>query len=341
MAQLHRLPMGSFAFISFLLSAFSVLEPVLASGSLGSLPVTAFDEGYTHLFGDDNLVVYRDGKSVLLSLDERTGSGFVSQDIYLHGFFSASIKLPADYTAGVVVAFYMSNGDMFEKNHDEIDFEFLGNIRGKEWRIQTNVYGNGSTSVGREERYGLWFDPSDDYHQYSILWTDSLILFYIDGLPIREVKRMKAMRRAFFPSKPMSLYATIWDGSDWATNGGKYRVNYKYSPYIVQFTDLVLRGCAVDPIEKVSSVCEDAYPAGLTEDERITMGSMRKKHMTYSYCYDRTRYRIPPAECVISPGEAERLRRFDPVTFGSRSGGKRYRKTGRHMIQGSRADASS
>lgn len=36
------------------------------------------------------------------------GSGFVSQDLYLHGFFSASIKLPADYTAGVVVAFYVS-----------------------------------------------------------------------------------------------------------------------------------------------------------------------------------------------------------------------------------------
>lgn len=37
-----------------------------------------------------------------------SGSGFVSQDLYLHGFFSASIKLPADYTAGVVVAFYVS-----------------------------------------------------------------------------------------------------------------------------------------------------------------------------------------------------------------------------------------
>ena len=36
------------------------------------------------------------------------GSGFVSQDLYLHGYFSASIKLPADYTAVVVVAFYVS-----------------------------------------------------------------------------------------------------------------------------------------------------------------------------------------------------------------------------------------
>ncbi|KAG6486736.1 hypothetical protein ZIOFF_055315 [Zingiber officinale] len=32
---------------------------------------------------------------------------FASQDLYLHGFFSASIKLPSDYVAGVVVAFYV------------------------------------------------------------------------------------------------------------------------------------------------------------------------------------------------------------------------------------------
>ncbi|RXH81966.1 hypothetical protein DVH24_036307 [Malus domestica] len=49
-----------------------------------------------------------DGKSVHLSLDERIGSGFVSQDLYQHGIFSASIKLPADYTSGVV-AFYASS----------------------------------------------------------------------------------------------------------------------------------------------------------------------------------------------------------------------------------------
>lgn len=70
----------------------------------------------------------------------------------------------------------MSNGDMYENNHDELDFEFLGNIRGKEWRIQTNVYGNGSTNVGREERYTLWFDPSEEFHRYSILWVEDQIM---------------------------------------------------------------------------------------------------------------------------------------------------------------------
>ncbi|CAK9136052.1 unnamed protein product [Ilex paraguariensis] len=67
----------------------------------------------------------------------------------------------------------MSNGDIFDKNHDELDSEFLGTSEAK---IQTNVYGNGSTNVGRGERYGLWFDPSEDFHQYSILWTEIWII---------------------------------------------------------------------------------------------------------------------------------------------------------------------
>lgn len=304
------------------------LGPAYGSSSL-TLPILSFDEGYSQLFGEDNLMVLRDGQSVHISLDERTGSGFVSHDLYLHGFFSASIKLPADYTAGVVVAFYMSNGDIFEKNHDELDFEFLGNIRGKDWRIQTNVYGNGSTGIGREERYGLWFDPSEDFHQYSILWTENQIIFYVDNIPIREIKRTEAMG-GDFPSKPMSLYATIWDGSGWATNGGRYRVNYKYAPYIAEFSDLVLHGCAIDPIEQ-SSKCEKipkfgAIPVGITRDQRTKMESFRKKHMTYSYCYDRVRYKAPPSECTIDPKEAERLRGFDPVTFG----GSRRHHGGRH-----------
>lgn len=330
-----------FSCLGFLVMVCCLQLVVLVSGSTKNLPIINFDEGYAHLFGEDNLAVVRDGKSVHLSLDERTGSGFVSQDLYLHGFFSASIKLPADYTAGVVVAFYMSNGDMFEKNHDEIDFEFLGNIRGKDWRIQTNIYGNGSTNIGREERYNLWFDPAEDYHQYSILWTDSQIIFYVDNVPIREFKRTESMG-GDFPSKPMTLYATIWDGSDWATNGGKYRVNYKYAPYIAEFSDLVLHGCAVDPIEHMAR-CDNAegtegIPTGVTRVQRIKMEGFRKKHMTYSYCYDHIRYKVPPSECVINPLEAERLRTFDPVTFGN---GRRHHSKRHHHSRTSQAKVTS
>ncbi|KAG4941553.1 hypothetical protein JHK87_045424 [Glycine soja] len=49
---------------------------------------------------------------------------------------------------------------------DELDFEFLGNKTGEPYLIQTNVYKNGIG--GRKMRHMLWFDPTEDYHTYSI-----------------------------------------------------------------------------------------------------------------------------------------------------------------------------
>ncbi|KAJ4758558.1 Xyloglucan endotransglucosylase/hydrolase [Rhynchospora pubera] len=312
----------------------SLLLCIQLSGSIDapikSLQTLSFDDGYTQIFGDSNLMLLRDGKTVHLSLDEKTGAGFASQDLYLHGFFSASIKLPADYAAGVVVAFYLSNGDVYHKTHDELDFEFLGNVRGREWRLQTNVYGNGSTRVGREERYDFWFDPTDDFHQYSILWTPHQIIFYIDSTPIREIRNSKAMGSAF-PSKPMTLYATIWDGSTWATLGGRYKVNYRYAPFVAEFAALVLHGCTVDPLNPLSS-CDEGFDSSslatteLSVEQRSGMDSVRANHMTYSYCHDRKRYTVPLPECEFDPGTS-RLYGDDGLKFGERKHrrGKRSR----------------
>lgn len=277
-----------------------------------NLSTISFDEGYGPLFGDGNLVRSPDGRSVRLLLDRFTGSGFISSKMYKYGFFSANIKLPADYTAGLCVAFYTSNADVFEKSHDELDFEFLGNIEGKPWRFQTNLYGNGSTNRGREERYRLWFDPSKEFHRYSILWTEKKIIFYIDDVPIREVVRNNAMGSEY-PSKPMSLYATIWDASNWATSGGRYKVNYKYAPFVSEYKDLVLEGCPVDPIQQFpmassfsesNARLETADFAMITRKQRFAMRRFRQRFMYYSYCYDTLRYPIPPPECVIEIGRA-------------------------------------
>ncbi|KAL7166769.1 hypothetical protein ACSBR2_037447 [Camellia fascicularis] len=271
-----------------------------------NLSTITFDRGYSPLFSDFNIIRSDDDKSVSLLLNRLSGSGFISSDYYNYGLFSANIKLPSNYSAGIVVAFYMSNGDVFEKTHDELDFEFLGNIHGRPWRFQTNLYGNGSTHRGREERYTLWFDPAKEFHRYTILWTSKNIIFYVDDVPIREVVRSKAMG-ADYPSKPMSLYATIWDASTWATNGGKYKVNYRFQPFVSEFKDLVLQGCPVDPIQQLhaphcdnsTAALESANFSNITTEGRKSMSRFRERYMYYSYCYDTVRYPVPPPECVI------------------------------------------
>lgn len=294
-------------------------------GSAAFNPTTlSFDEGYSPLFGDGNLVRSPDGHSVRLLLDVYTGSGFISSSMYQHGFFSAKIKLPSDYTAGIVVAFYTSNGDVFEKTHDELDFEFLGNIEGKPWRFQTNLYGNGSTSRGREERYSLWFDPSKEFHRYSILWTATNIIFYVDEVPIREVARNDEMG-GDYPSKPMSLYATIWDASSWATSGGKHKVNYDYAPFTSEFKELVLEGCPMDPIQEFpdTTACSETDDwlqgrdyAVITPARQAAMRKFRQHYMYYSYCYDTLRYPVTPPECVIDPTERQRFQDTGRLKFG-------------------------
>ncbi|PIN10366.1 Xyloglucan:xyloglucosyl transferase [Handroanthus impetiginosus] len=326
----------------YFLPIFLLFRVLCAAGHAATavnVSTIPFTKGFSPLFGEGNIIPSEDDRSVKLNLNQYTGSGFKSSDLYNHGYFSAKIKLPPDYTAGIVVAFYTTNGDIFRKTHDELDFEFLGNIRGKAWRFQTNMYGNGSTHRGREERYYLWFDPSKEFHSYSILWTTKNIIFYIDDVPIREIVRNDAMG-ADFPSKPMGLYATIWDASDWATSGGKYRANYEYAPFVAEFTDLVLHGCPSDPLEEVvgpdCSKMDDQLTsadfARITPKQKLAMKKFRSKSMYYSYCYDMLRYPVPPPECVIDPMERQLFKETGRLKFDiEKRHHRRSRKRGQVM----------
>ncbi|GMH09175.1 hypothetical protein Nepgr_011015 [Nepenthes gracilis] len=341
---MHRLgssPSSSETSSAIILS-LSILISFLNVTSAAAFNVStiSFNDGYTPLFADFNIHRSSDGRSANLLLNRYAGSGFISSKYYDYGFFSAKIKLPANYTAGVVVAFYTSNVDVFEKNHDELDIEFLGNVKGKPWRFQTNVYGNGSTSRGREERYNLWFDPTKNFHQYSILWTSDKIIFYVDGVPIREVVRNEAMG-GDYPSKPMSLYATIWDASSWATSGGRYRVRYEYEPFVSEFTDFVLEGCAVNPLEQLpdSMDClekkaklETAEHADITPEGRHAMKWFRERYMYYSYCYDTLRYPIQLPECLIVPSEQLRFKENGRLKFGVIPRRHRRGRAGRRKV---------
>ncbi|KAG2707520.1 hypothetical protein I3760_05G150800 [Carya illinoinensis] len=269
-------------------------------------PPVSVDKGFSNFFGGSNIRLLSNGSMASLALDKSSGSGMVSKSKYYYGFFSAAIKLPSGLSPGVVVAFYLSNADTSPHNHDEIDIELLGHDKRNDWVLQTNIYANGSVSTGREEKFYFWFDPTEQHHQYSIIWNNHHIVFLVDNIPVREFPRNSGFS-SVYPSKPMSIYATIWDGSEWATHGGKYPVNYKYAPFVVSFADMKLSGCILNPTEQVSSCSkagvsssdpvEGAEFVRLSEKQLEAMNWARRKLMFYSYCNDRSRFKVLPPEC--------------------------------------------
>lgn len=280
-----------------------------------SASITTFNKAFKPLYGDSNIVAYEDEGSVEIAMDESTSSGFHSKKMYNNGYFETSLKLPNSYTAGVVVTFYSSNNQKYPYRHDEIDLEFLGRPRGGRWSLQTNFYGNGHVERGREERYDLWFDPAEDFHRYAIRWGPDMITYYVDGIPIRHVTKVPSMRDEF-PSKEMRLYGTIWNGSDWATNGGKYKMDMSYGPFVAKYSGFVMNGCAFNETGAARD-CGEGGPEirGLTREERVRMNGFRRKWMTYSYCYDKKRYPVALPECVFNSKELRHLHKIHPKTF--------------------------
>ena len=85
--------------------------------------------------------------------------------IYLFGLHLFVFSLLSDLF-DVVATMQLSSQT---SEHDEIDFEFLGNRTGQPYILQTNVFTGGKGD--REQRIYLWFDPTLAYHRYSILWN--------------------------------------------------------------------------------------------------------------------------------------------------------------------------
>ncbi|KAL6983669.1 xyloglucan:xyloglucosyl transferase, partial [Sarracenia purpurea var. burkii] len=133
--------------------------------------------------------------------------------------------------------------------------------------------------------------------------------FLVDNVPMREFAHSTATS-SVYPSKPMSAFATIWDGSEWATHGGKYPVNYQYAPFVASFQEMEMEGCPWTDLKNPPTSCsgigsglprsdpvEGQEFVKLTEEQINGLEWVRRKFMFYSYCQDISRYKVLPPEC--------------------------------------------
>ncbi|KAF8388438.1 hypothetical protein HHK36_027108 [Tetracentron sinense] len=272
----------------------SILVFVLVSRGLGSSLTDqgTFDQYYNITWGNDHVLSLDQGAKIQLSLDNSSGSGFGSKLSYGSGFFQLGIKLPGNNSAGVVTAFYLTS---HTDNHDELDFEFLGNQEGKPITVQTNVFVSGQG--GREERIFLWFDPTANFHTYKVLWNPYQVVFYVDEIPIRVFKNNRKIGVSY-PSQPMQVVVSLWNGDSWATDGGKTKINWIQAPFKAYFQGFKIDGCPhTEPCDSSTLWWNGEEYWTLSSNEQRVYKDVISKYITYDYCADRNKYPIPPPEC--------------------------------------------
>lgn len=125
----------------------------------------------------------------------------------------------------------------------------------------------------------------------------------MDNTPIRVFKNNENIGVGY-PGQPKLVEASIWNGEDWATDGGKTKINWSYAPFQANFRAFDVSGCPYDA--KTSSCYSSGYWWNreqywkLDANQQKAYEDVRKNYTTYDYCSDTNRFPVQPKECPFN-----------------------------------------
>ncbi|CAL5409119.1 unnamed protein product [Camellia sinensis] len=256
----------------------------LFASSFMAASASNFYDDFDLTWGDQRARIRNGGQLLTLSLDNSSGSGFQSKREYLFGRIDMQLKLVSGNSAGTVTAYYLSSQG---PTHDEIDFEFLGNVSGQPYIVHTNVFTQGKGN--REQQFYL--------------------CFFVDNKPIRVFKNEEATTGVPYPkNQPMRIYSSLWNADDWATQGGLVKTDWSKAPFTAFYRNFNANACV--PSSSSSSSCSSMTTSsvlsgaewqtqGLDAAGRRRLRWAQKYYMVYNYCSDLKRFPqgLPP-ECT-------------------------------------------
>ncbi|GAM85587.1 hypothetical protein ANO11243_035940 [Dothideomycetidae sp. 11243] len=127
--------------------------------------------------------------------------------------------------AGIVSSVVLQSDDL-----DEIDWEFLG---ANPQQGQTNYFGKGDASTLNRAAF-LAVSNTQTFHTYGIDWTESQIVWTVDGNTVRVLNANEAGSE--YPQTPMQLKFGVWAGGDPSNPPGTVQwadgpTNYAAGPF--------------------------------------------------------------------------------------------------------------
>lgn len=261
-----------------------------------------FNQDFQITWGDGRAMILNNGELLTLSLNKASGSGFQSKSEYLFGQIDMQLKLVAGNSAGTVTAYYLSSKGA---TWDEIDFEFLGNLSGSPYTLHTNVFSQGKGN--REQQFHLWFDPTTNFHTYSIVWNPKNIIFSVDGTPIRKFKNLESAGIPFPKNQAMRIYSSLWNADDWATRGGSVKTDWSLAPFTASYTNFKANACVWTAGKSSCASNSNSSTSNSWLSQELDLAGERKlrwaqkNYMIYNYCTDAKRFAqgFPP-ECKMT-----------------------------------------
>lgn len=135
--------------------------------------------------------------------------------------------------------------------------------------------------------------------------------FLVDDTPIRIYKNCEDLGVPYPTRQPMSVFASLWNGEDWATQNGAIKLNWTNSPFVATYRGYEVQGCEVPWYKGDAEKCTS--PAAEEMLKRVTIQSLSTRQaarlqwvtenlLVYDYCKDIYRYPSPHPECSRNSG---------------------------------------
>jgi beta-glucanase (GH16 family) len=146
--------------------------------------------------------------SVILKMPAHSVGGTISSTFYVW-YGKISFKFKTSHNQGVVSA-----GILFSQVQDEIDYEFVGSQLDI---AESNYYFEGIPNYTHSSNLATT-DTYENWHTYTIDWSEDSITWGIDGNNLRTLKKSDTLNSTSniyeYPQTPSRIQFSIWPAGD-------------------------------------------------------------------------------------------------------------------------------